>query len=313
MSVVRVPVPAKINLYLGVGPRRGDGYHELTTVYHAIGLYDEITVRRGGTTAITMDGEGEGDVPLDGRNLAVRAVNALAARTGADPRVLLHLRKRIPVAGGLAGGSADAAAALVACDALWRTGLSRPELARIAARIGSDVPFLLYGGTAVGTGRGELVEPVTGGDQVWHWVVAAADGGLSTPAVYAELDRLRDEGLARPPQVIGAELDRLYAALRQDDPVVLGAALHNDLGAAALSLRPSLRDTLDEGLVAGAVAGMVSGSGPSCVFLAADADASERIAERLASSGTCRLTRTATGPVPGASVRVAATVYGGER
>src|SRR5256885_4196687 len=186
---VRVRVPAKINLHLAVGALRSDGYHELTTVYHAISLHDEVSARRGDQLTLTMEGEGAGVLPLDGTNLVLRAARALAEATGVAPQARLHLRKQIPVAGGLAGGSADAAAALVACDALWGTGLSRDELADIAAGIGSDVPFLVHGGTALGTGRGETVSPVLARASAGHWVVAVAGGGLATPAGYEGLDR----------------------------------------------------------------------------------------------------------------------------
>ncbi|NED55217.1 4-(cytidine 5'-diphospho)-2-C-methyl-D-erythritol kinase, partial [Micromonospora aurantiaca] len=196
---VKVRVPAKVNLHLGVGPLRRDGYHELNTVYHAISIYDELTARRGDTLTLTMEGEGAGELALDDTNLALRAAHALAGYAGVAPHARLHLRKQIPLAGGLAGGSADAAAALVACDTLWGTGLSRDELAGIAADLGSDVPFLIHGGTALGTGRGEAVSPVLARPTSWHWVVAIADGGLSTPAAYRELDRLRDAGAAGTP------------------------------------------------------------------------------------------------------------------
>ena len=306
---IRVLVPAKINLHLGVGPRRVDGYHELITVYQAISVYDEVTACPATRTVLTIDGEGSRELPLDGRNLSVRAAAALAAFVDTDDHVRLHLRKRIPIAGGLAGGSADAAATLLACDALWGHGLPRQALLRLAADLGSDVPFLLFGGVAVGTGRGERITPVATAGQSWHWVVAAAEGGLSTPAVYGELDRLRAAGLAPavveddPPVDPMARVGALLEAVRQDDPAVLGAALHNDLEVAALSLRPELRRTLDAGLTAGAVAGMISGSGPTCVFLAADADGAAKVAEGLGSSGRCRLVRTAMGPVPGAELR----------
>jgi 4-diphosphocytidyl-2-C-methyl-D-erythritol kinase len=296
---VRVRVPAKINLHLAVGPLRPDGYHELTTVYHAISLYDEVTARRGDQLTLTMEGEGAGVLPLDGTNLVLRAARALAAATGVAPQARLHLRKQIPIAGGLAGGSADAAAALVACDALWSTGLSRDELATIAADIGSDVPFLVLGGTALGTGRGEAVSPVLARSTSWHWVVATADGGLSTPAVYQELDRLRVTGLAGAP--LGLP-DELLAALRQRDPTVLAAALGNDLQSAALSLRPALAGTLAAGQKAGALAALVSGSGPTCVFLARDAAHAATLAAELADSGACRTALVATGPVAGARV-----------
>ncbi|WP_203710019.1 4-(cytidine 5'-diphospho)-2-C-methyl-D-erythritol kinase [Asanoa siamensis] len=296
---VKVRVPAKINLHLGVGPARPDGYHELSTVYHAITLHDEITARRGDTLTLTMEGVGAGELALDESNLAIRAARALARHAGVPAHARLHLRKQIPLAAGLAGGSADAAAALVACDALWGTGMTRDDLAAIAAEIGSDVPFLVYGGTALGTGRGETVSPVLARPTTWHWVVAVADGGLATPAVYAELDRLR--ALRAAPPALGST-DDLLAALRQRDPEVLAAALGNDLQAAALSLRPQLADVLKAGKAAGALAGLVSGSGPTCVFLAYDASEASQIAGALESAGVCREARTATGPVAGARV-----------
>ncbi|HEX5540726.1 MAG TPA: 4-(cytidine 5'-diphospho)-2-C-methyl-D-erythritol kinase [Micromonospora sp.] len=296
---VKVRVPAKINLYLGVGPLRPDGYHELNTVYHAISIHDELTARRGDTLTLTMEGEGAGELALDDSNLIMRAARGLADYAGVPAHARLHLRKQIPLAAGLAGGSADAAATLVACDALWGTGLSRDELATIAASLGSDVPFLIYGGTALGTGHGETISPVLAEPANWHWVVALADVGLSTPAVYHELDRLRAAGAAPAPL---ANPDALLAALRQRDPAVLGAALGNDLQPAALSLRPELAEVLDTGRRAGALAGIVSGSGPTCVFLAADAAGAELLAAELADAGICRETRTAHGPVTGARV-----------
>ncbi|MEV4537428.1 4-(cytidine 5'-diphospho)-2-C-methyl-D-erythritol kinase [Asanoa sp. NPDC049518] len=296
---VKVRVPAKINLHLGVGPARPDGYHELSTVYHAIALHDELTARRGDTLTLTMEGVGTGELALDESNLAIRAARALARHAGVPAHARLHLRKQIPLAAGLAGGSADAAAALVACDTLWGTGMSRDDLASVAAEIGSDVPFLVYGGTALGTGRGETVSPVLARPTTWHWVVAIADGGLSTPAVYAELDRLRALRAAPPPL---GNADDLLAALRQRDPEVLAGALGNDLQAAALSLRPQLADVLKAGRAAGALAGIVSGSGPTCVFLAYDASEANMIATSLEQAGVCKEARTATGPVAGARV-----------
>lgn len=294
---VRVRVPAKINLHLGVGPRRPDGFHELTTVYQAISLYDEVTADRADRLELAVEGEGADTLPTDENNLAVRAAILLADRLGVAPAVRLHLRKQIPLAGGLAGGSADAAATLVACDALWGGGLDRDELAELAADLGSDVPFLIPGGTALGTGRGEIVNPVLAVG-TWHWVVAVAAGGLSTPAVYAELDALRDAGTV-PAEGVGAP-DELLAALRQHDPRVLAAALANDMQPAALALRPALRRTLDAGAEEGALAALVSGSGPTCLFLAADAEAATGLAARLAAHDVCRTVRTAHGPVPGA-------------
>jgi 4-diphosphocytidyl-2-C-methyl-D-erythritol kinase len=296
---VRVRVPAKINLHLGVGSLRPDGYHEVTTVYHAISLHDEVSARRGDQLTLTMEGEGAGELPLDETNLVLRAARALAERAGVPAHARLHLRKQIPIAAGLAGGSADAAAALVACDALWGTGRNRDELAEIAASVGSDVPFLVLGGTALGTGRGEAISPVLARPTSWHWVVATAEGGLSTPEVYRELDRLRATGAA--PEPLGSP-DRLLTALRQRDPAVLAEVLDNDMQAAALSLRPELAATLAAGSKAGALAGMVSGSGPTCVFLAQNATAAAEITAALDASDTCRAALAAIGPVAGARV-----------
>ncbi|MCY1144908.1 4-(cytidine 5'-diphospho)-2-C-methyl-D-erythritol kinase [Actinoplanes sp. Pm04-4] len=296
---VRVRVPAKINLHLGVGPLRADGFHELNTVYHAISLFDELTARAGDTLTLTMEGEGAGTLALDETNLIIRAAKALAARTRVPAYARLHLRKTIPLAGGLAGGSADAAAALIACDLLWGTGLSREELAEVGATLGSDIPFLLHGGTALGTGHGEAISPILARPTTWHWVVAVADGGLSTPEVYRKLDELRDGSW--PPKALG-DADELMSALRQRDPEVLGAVLGNDLQPAALALRPELADVLKAGAEAGAVAGLVSGSGPTCVFLATDATHAGQVAAGLNAAGVCREAVTARGPMPGARV-----------
>ena len=296
---VRVRVPAKINLHLGVGPLRADGFHELNTVYHAISLFDELTARAGDMLTLTMEGEGAGALALDESNLIIRAARALAARARVPAHARLHLRKSIPLAAGLAGGSADAAATLVACDQLWGTGLSRDELADVGATLGSDVPFLLHGGTALGTGHGETVSPILARPTTWHWVVALADTGLSTPEVYGKLDTLRASPF--PPKAL-ADADELMGALRQRDPAVLGAALGNDLQSAALALRPELAEVLAAGERAGALAGLVSGSGPTCVFLAADAPDAERIAATVDAAGLCRDVVTARGPMPGARV-----------
>ena len=296
---VKVRVPSKINLHLGVGPLRADGFHELSTVYHAISLFDELTARPGDTLALTMEGEGAGELALDDSNLIMRAARALAAKARVPAHARLHLRKSIPLAGGLAGGSADAAATLLACDLLWGTGYTKDELAEIGAELGSDVPFLLHGGTALGTGHGETVSPILARPTTWHWVVAIAEGGLSTPEVYRELDRLRDSPW--PPTALESP-DELMGALRQRRPEVLGAALANDLQPAALSLRPGLADVLKAGYDAGAIAGIVSGSGPTCVFLAADGAHADRVAADLNTTGLCRTAVTARGPMPGARV-----------
>jgi 4-diphosphocytidyl-2-C-methyl-D-erythritol kinase len=298
VTTVTVRAPAKINLGLRVGPAGDDGYHSVATIYQAIALYDEVKARPAepGEFTLTVTGEGLDIIPVDDSNLAVRAARALAEKHGVDEGVALSVHKTIAVAGGLAGGSADAAGALVACDALWGTRAAREELSAIAAQLGSDVPFCLLGGNAVGTSRGEQLSPVLGRG-TYQWVLAYADEGLSTAAVYAEHDRL-----GRPSQGEPSLSDELLAALRAGDPYVVGAAMHNDLQAAALRLRPALARTLSVGADADALASMVSGSGPTVLFLAADDDHAVDIAVALSSSGTCRTVQRAHGPVPGARV-----------
>lgn len=305
---VTVRAPAKINLHLAVGERRTDGYHDLVTVFHAVSLFDEVTVSVNPEPAITVHGEGVSEVPADETNLAWRAVRLLADRTDRDPDVSLVLRKGIPVAGGMAGGSADAAAALVALSALWRLDLGRDELATLAAELGSDVTFALYGGTALGTGRGEQIVPVLA-RHPQHWVIALHRGGLSTPRVYAELDRLRDAAGSTTSAGSGAStrppdrpVEPVLAALAGGEPRQLALALGNDLQAAAVSLVPDLRRTLRGGVDAGAFAGLVSGSGPTCAFLCENADSALDVAAQLAGAGVCRTVRVAHGPVPGARI-----------
>ncbi|NBM20533.1 4-(cytidine 5'-diphospho)-2-C-methyl-D-erythritol kinase [Streptomyces sp. GC420] len=294
---VTVRVPAKVNVQLAVGGRRPDGFHDLANVFLAVGLYDEVTVTPADTLRITCEGPDAALVPLDRTNLAARAALALAERHGRAPDVHIHIRKDIPVAGGMAGGSADGAGALLACDALWGTAASREELLAICAELGSDVPFSLVGGAALGRGRGELLTPLEVGG-VFHWVFAAADGGLSTPAVYGEFDRLTQDVSVPDPEPSAA----LLAALRAGDVTALAGALANDLQPAALSLRPSLAETLAAGTEAGALAALVSGSGPTTAFLAKDAASAGRIAGALTASGHCRTARTAVSPAPGATV-----------
>jgi 4-diphosphocytidyl-2-C-methyl-D-erythritol kinase len=297
MTSVAVRAPAKINLGLSVGAPRRDGFHDVATAYHAISLYDELVAAAADDLSVavtTADGVPLDDVPQDRSNLAVAAALALAEYAGVQPLVRLHVTKRIPVAGGMAGGSADAAGALVACDALWQTGLSRSAMLEIAAGLGSDVPFSLVGGTALGTGRGEVLTPVLARGR-FEWVVAIAEDGLSTPEVYAECDRLRSDQVLPEPRVP----DSLMAALRSGDATALGAAVHNDLQEAACSLRPALRQTLQTGEAAGALGAMVSGSGPSVVFLARSPEHALDIAVALSATGTCRSVRRAHGPVGG--------------
>ncbi len=300
MTTVRVP--AKINVSLAVGPLGADGFHPLATVYQAVSLYDEVTARPRDDdelhVQVHFEGlESEGSVPLDGDNLAVRAARLLRDETGVDEGASLAIRKAIPVAGGMAGGSADAAGALVACNDLWGTGLTRPELVELAASLGSDVPFSLTGGIAMGSGHGEVLSPVLASG-TYHWVFAISDEGLSTPTVYAELDRLRGDDPVAPPEVPPSAL----AALRAGDPEALGAALSNDLERAAFSLRPALRETIRAGRSAGALGALVSGSGPTVMFLAADAAHATDLAEFLEGSEAVTEVVQAHGPVAGARI-----------
>ncbi len=289
--------PAKVNLHLSVGQRRPDGFHDLTTVYQAVGLYDDVQLTRAGSLTVSVTGADADQVPLDETNLAVRAVRLMAEQTGHEPTVDVQIRKGIPVAGGCAGGSADAAAALVGCDALWGTGLSRDELAMLGAQLGSDVPFALHGGTALGTGRGEQLTAVLG-QGTYSWVLALSDGGLSTPAVYGQLDKQRDSG---PVGVVSNPADVL-AALRQADAVALGRALGNDLQPAASALKPSLRLLLETARDLGALGTIVSGSGPTVALLARDEGHAVALASALTGQGVCSGVRRADGPVAGARV-----------
>ncbi len=291
--------PAKVNLALKVGPRRADGYHPLATVYHAVSLYDEVSAAwaEPDEFEVLVSGEGAEQVPLDENNLVVRAARLLARTHGPYDSLgaSLSIRKAIPVAAGLAGGSADGAAALLACAALWDLDLSPEALRSLAAELGSDVPFALLGGTALGSGRGEEVVPALARG-TFHWVLGFGHQGLSTPAVYARFDQLT-------PQPATPEVpDELMNALRTGDPRQLGAALVNDLQPAALDLQPRLRLVLEAGLELGAVGALISGSGPTAAFLAASEPAAIDLAVALSADGLCREVRRASGPVVGARV-----------
>jgi 4-diphosphocytidyl-2-C-methyl-D-erythritol kinase len=294
---VTVRVPGKVNLHLAVGDRRDDGYHELTTVFHAVSLLDEVTVRNADVLSLELVGEGADELPTDERNLAWQAAELMAEHVGRAPDVSIMIDKTIPVAGGMAGGSADAAAVLVAMNSLWELNVPRRDLRVLAAQLGSDVPFALHGGTALGTGRGEELATVLSRN-TFHWVLAFAGSGLSTPAVFSELDRLREDG--DPPRL--AEAGPVLAALAAGDPEQLAPLLGNELQAAAVSLEPTLRRALGAGVDAGALAGIVSGSGPTCAFLCASAASAVDVGIQLSGAGVCRTVRVASGPVPGARV-----------
>jgi len=301
---VRVKAPGKINVSLRVGPLREDGYHSVASVYLAVSLYEEVTATAtsgDGITVTVNHGQGQlnlplEDIPLDGNNLAARAAALLAARTANPTGVALDITKRVPVAGGMGGGSADAAAALLACDALWNSGLSREELARLASGLGADVPFSLLGGTAVGLGVGDRLTPAISKTEI-NWVLVTSQCGLSTPQVYRTLDAQRERDgifVDEPTEVDAAVL----AAMRSGDAGQLADVLHNDLQPAALELAPELGDVLDAGERHGALAGLVSGSGPTIAFLTADLDSAISLQIAL-SAARIRVARV-TGPVPGA-------------
>ncbi len=296
---VRVRVPAKINLALKVGAPRADGYHPLATVYQAVSVYDEVHAAWADPDEfeVVVSGEGADLVPLDDSNLAVRAAKLLARTHGPHDSLgaSLSIKKAIPVAGGLAGGSANGAAALLACAVLWNLDVTAEGLRILAAELGSDVPFALLGGTAVGSGRGEDVAPALARG-TYHWVLAFGFRGLSTAAVYRRFDELSPR--AAPPTVP----PDLMNALRSGDPRLLGPALSNDLEPAALDLQPRLRTVLQTGLEYGALGALVSGSGPTCAFLVDDEAAAVDLAVSLSAEGLCRAVRRATGPVTGARV-----------
>ena len=298
MSTVRVRASAKINLHLGVGGLRPDGFHELHTVYQAISLHDELAVSAADgwsvetCTAAYVD---PAALPGTADNIVTRAASLLAERHGREVTGTVVVDKAIPVAGGLAGGSADAAAALVALDRLWDLRTPRPELLELAGLLGSDVPFALLGGTGLGTGHGEVVSPVPD-PGTWSWVVVPSGEGMSTPAVYRHFDELHPDASPTPPSA-----DALLAALTTRDPRALAATLHNGLQEPAFDLRPDLRELVARGEDCGALRGLVSGSGPTCVFLCESPAHAGEVAAALRSAGQ-ETVLTATGPAAGATV-----------
>ncbi|WP_323745557.1 4-(cytidine 5'-diphospho)-2-C-methyl-D-erythritol kinase [Arthrobacter gandavensis] len=306
---VTVSAPGKINVSLQVGPLRPDGYHSVASVYLALSLREDVTAAAAPQPGITVSVTGGGPlqipvagIPLGPDNLVARAAAALAEHAGIpDPGVNLIITKRVPVAGGMGGGSADAAAALLACNLLWKTGLDAAELSSLAARLGADVPFALEGGAAVGLGVGDLLTEAPAQAPL-HWVLVASSGaGLSTPAVYGRLDALRAEaeaaGASPAPEPEAAD-PRLLEALRTGNAAALADVISNDLQPAALLLSPELVPVLDRGRALGALAGIVSGSGPTLAFLAADAVSAARLEAALRSEGHNALA--VHGPVAGA-------------
>lgn len=297
---VTVRVPAKVNLQLSVGPRESDGFHNLVSVFQAISIFDDVTVSKshaGSGVTISVTGEHTHGVPEDHSNLAVKAALLVGSKFDFAVDVHIEVKKSIPVAGGMAGGSADAAATLIAMDALFQLDMSREELHAMGCELGSDVPFMISGGTAIGQGRGDqLTAALSRG--TYHWVLALSSVGLSTPAVYTECDRMRSELDIAAPQVSDVLMQSLLAA---DAPGV-GSALTNDLQNAACSLRPALGLVLEVGHDYGALGAIVSGSGPTVAFLVADEDAGLDLAVALTASGVVGSVTRAHGPVHGAKV-----------
>jgi len=297
---VTVRVPAKVNLQLSVGPRESDGFHNLVSVFQAISIFDEVTVSKthaGNGVTITVTGEHTHGVPEDGANLAVKAALLVGSKFDFEVDVHIEVKKSIPVAGGMAGGSADAAATLVAMDSLFNLDMSREELHALGSELGSDVPFMISGGTAIGQGRGDqLTAALSRG--TYHWVLALSSVGLSTPAVYTECDRMRAEREIAAPQVSDVLMQSLLAA----DAEAVGNSLTNDLQNAACSLRPALSLVLEVGRDYGALGAIVSGSGPTVAFLVADEDSGLDLAVALTASGVVGSVARAHGPVHGAKV-----------
>ncbi|KTR41640.1 4-diphosphocytidyl-2C-methyl-D-erythritol kinase [Curtobacterium oceanosedimentum] len=299
---VRVRAPGKINVFLSVGALQDDGYHDVATAYQAVSLYEDVTAEPADDFSVRFTGPIDtSSVPTDDSNLAIRAARLVAEAAGYRGGVRLTVEKQVPVAGGMGGGSADAAATLLACDTLWGTALGRDELLRLAARLGADVPFAFAGGTAVGTGRGDELSPALAKGE-FHWVLALSDDGLSTPAVYRALDEHRERYRAdiRPAPTTPVVEANVLQALRAGDADLLADCLHNDLQAPAMRLQPGLATTIEVGEKAGALAGIVSGSGPTVAFLVADRDAALEVQVELSAAGLVAVR--ATGPVHGARV-----------
>ena len=309
---VSVSAPGKVNLFLALGAARPDGYHPLNTVFAQIGLSETVTVSalQALTTTAPQPGSApaaqpdsapaaqpdsvpaaqtgsprielaltrpDSNVPLDHTNLAYRAAQAVAqqaAQRGLDtPDVHILLDKAVPVAGGMAGGSADAAATLKACNEFWQVGLSLEELAHLGAQLGADVPFGLYGGVALGTGRGDLIEPLKAAPGPYYWTFALQDEGLSTAAVFKHFD-----ATVQAPPAADMPPEQLLAALEAGDVAEVSRHIRNDLQATAIDLRPELGQLIDLAEKAGALVAMVSGSGPTVAALSSSRAAAERVA-----------------------------------
>jgi len=296
-SGIRVRVPAKINLALMVGRQRSDQYHELATLFQAVSLYDDITASSSsdGITCEVLGAEAH-KIGVGDDNLAVRAAKLLQEIYGITEGVHLVIDKRIPVAGGMAGGSADAAGALLACARFWELRIPVNELMELGAQLGADVPFPLMGGCAVGLGRGESLTPALCRG-VFHWVLAFSTSHLSTPEVFRRFDEITaPHSIPAIPQVS----QELMMALISGDLDRVGELLLNDLSQASCSLLPELHTTLRAGREAGCLGAIISGSGPTIAFLTKSESAAADLGVTLSSLGIARDIRLVTGPVGGA-------------
>lgn len=299
--VVAIEAPGKINIQLRVGGCRDDGFHELANAFMSVSFCDVVSISPARSLAVTVSGPMASQVPGDESNLVAQAARLLGRSQGLAPNVHIHIEKHLPVQGGMGGGSADCAATLIGCEALWKTGISNSEMAALAGDLGSDVPFSLLGGTALGLGRGEILTPLSvSGD--FSWVLAVAEEGLSTPSVYAELKRSRENtGVGSHVDVVPAPQvsPGLFEALAEGDSRRLGKELSNDMEAVAVAMHPSLAETLDAGLQGGAIASVLCGTGATCAFLTEGDDAARSVASALTASGTCASVHRARGPVSG--------------
>ena len=290
-------MPGKVNVYLGVGPREFSGYHELATIFQAVGIYDEVTVSAADSLTISGLGQFADQIPTDETNLAWKAAELVARACGEEPNIHIQIDKSIPIAAGMAGGSADAAATLVACDAYWNAGIPRDQLDAMAATLGSDVPFMLHGGCALGVGRGDVLSPVMIRGS-FHWVFATFDEGLSTAQIYEKTDEMRGLDFEDEPEVP----TELLSALARGDAPALGRLLHNDLQLAATTSRPQLGRVLEQGIDSGALGAIISGSGPTCAFLVRDESSAIDLVLALKASGLVDDVLHTHGPVHGARV-----------
>ena len=290
-------MPGKVNVYLGVGPREFSGYHELATIFQAVGIYDEVTVSAADSLTISGLGKFADRIPTDETNLAWKAAELVARACGEEPNIHIQIDKSIPIAAGMAGGSADAAATLVACDTYWNAGIPRDQLDAMAATLGSDVPFMLHGGCALGVGRGDVLSPVMIRGS-FHWVFATFDEGLSTAQIYEKTDEMRGLEFEAEPEVP----TELLSALARGDAPALGRLLHNDLQLAATTSRPLLGRVLEQGIDSGALGAIVSGSGPTCAFLVRDESSAIDLVVALKASGLVDDVLRTHGPVHGARV-----------